>query len=551
MSQSTIDTDSPWSPLRNRLFRALWIASAASSIGTWMQNIGGEWMMTTLAPTPLMVALMQTAGFLPTFLLALPAGALADIIDRRRLLLFAQTWMLLASATLALVTLLGVVTPLVLLLVTFAIGLGAAMNAPAWQAIVPELVSRRELPHAVSINTIAYNIARAIGPALGGAIIAATGPAAVFVLNTVSYIGVLTVLYRWRREREESVSPSERVVGAMRAGLRYVRHATELRSVLARAIAFSVSAAGVWALLALLARRELGLGAAGYGMLLGGLGAGAIAGAFVVPGLRRRFRPDRLVVAATILFAAVSVTVAHVRIVPVSVAAMVLGGLAWMTAYSTFNISVQTVVPDWIRARALSMYLLVTFGSLALGSALWGALAERVGIPMSLTVAAGTLLGSLVVAPFFRMPTGREMDLTPSQHWTEPTIVIEPDPEQGPVLVTVEYFVDPRDGEAFRDAMRAIERSLRRDGASGWGLFEDISHPGRYLETFLVESWAEHLRQHARVTNEDRAMHARAHAFHRGDAPPAVTHLIAQSPRRTQRWYHGVLRIPWQLPGDV
>lgn len=543
--------DSPWSPLRNPLFRALWIASAASSIGTWMHNVGGEWMMTTLAPTPLMVALMQTAGFLPTFLLALPAGALADIVDRRRLLLFSQSWMLLSAATLVVVTLFGVVTPLVLLLVTFALGLGGAMNAPAWQAIVPELVSRRELPHAVSINTIAYNIARAVGPALGGLIIAATGPAAVFALNALSYLGVLAVLYKWRRENEETVSPSERVAGAMRAGLRYARHSPELRSVLVRAVAFATSAAAVWALLALLARTELGLGAVGYGTLLGGLGIGAIIGAFVLPGIRRKVRPDRLVVAATVLFAAVTATVAFVRFVPLTILAMMVGGLAWMTAFSTFNISVQTVVPDWVRARALALYLLVTFGSLAIGSAIWGALAESIGIPLALLTASGALLGGLVVVPFFRMPTGRELDLTPSLHWTVPTVVTEPDPEQGPVLVTVEYLIDPDEADEFRHAMRAIERTLRRDGASRWGLFEDIAIPGRYLETFLVESWAEHMRQHVRVTNEDRAMHARAHSFHRGERPPQVTHLVAPAPLRTQRWYHGVLRIPWQLPGDV
>jgi MFS family permease len=549
MTDTDSTVESPWSPLRNRLFRSLWIASAASSIGTWMQNVGAEWMMTTLAPTPLMVALMQTAGFLPTFLLALPAGALADIVDRRRLLLFSQSWMLLASGALAALTFAGVTTPLVLLLLTFALGLGGAMNAPVWQSIVPELVTRRELPHAVSINTIAYNIARAVGPALGGAIVAATGPGAVFLLNSMSYLGVLTVLYNWRRETEPSISPSERMVGAMRAGLRYVKHAPELRNILVRAVLFATSASAVWALLALYARTELDLGAVGYGVLLGGLGGGAIIGAIVLPPVRPRIPADRLVAGATLVFAAVSATLAFVHVTVVAVLALMFGGLAWMTAFSTFNIGVQTVVPDWVRARALALYLLVTFGALAAGSALWGALAERIGIPMSLACAAGALVASLVASPFFRMRGGRELDLTPSLHWIEPTVVTEPDLEQGPVLVTVEYIIDPVDAEPFMEVMQEVGRTLKRDGASRWGIFEDIARPGRYLETFLVESWAEHLRQHARVTNEDRALSARARSFHRGEGPPEVTHLVAQSGTRYRRWYHGVLRM-WSSPGD-
>jgi MFS family permease len=518
------------------LFRALWIASAASSIGTWMQNVGAEWMMTSLAPTPLMVALMQTAGFLPTFLLALPAGALADIVDRRRLLLFAQSWMLVASALLALLTLAGLTTPIVLLLLTFMLGLGGAMNAPVWQAIVPELVERQELPHAVSINTIAYNIARAIGPALGGAIVAFAGPTAVFMLNSLSFVGVIAVIYRWRRESEQSISPSERMLGAMHAGLRYASHAPELRNILVRATLFASSATAVWALLALYARRELGLGAMGYGVLLGGLGIGAIIGALVLPRFRSRVSSDRLLFASTLMYSAATATIAFVHAMPVAIAMMLLAGFAWMTSFSTFNISVQTVVPDWVRARALALYLLVTFGALAAGSAAWGALATRVGIPTALACAAGTLVVTLVATPLFRIRGGHALDLSPSFHWIEPTIVNEVEYDQGPVLVTAEYIIDPHDAPAFIEAMHELERTLRRDGASRWGLFEDIAQPGRYIETFLVESWGEHLRQHARVTHEDRAIQQRAHSFHRGEKPPHVTHLVAQGGTRRRRW---------------
>ncbi|HEV2764786.1 MAG TPA: MFS transporter, partial [Pyrinomonadaceae bacterium] len=358
-------TPSAWSPLRIASFRALWLAAVASNVGTWMHNVGGEWLMTTLSPTPLVVALMQTAETAPTFLMALPAGALADIVDRRRLLLAAQGWMLAAAVALAVCTILGVTTPAVLLLLTFALGLGAALNAPAWQAIMPELVGREELPAAVSLNSVAFNIARALGPALGGLVVAASGPWAVFLLNSVSFLGIIVVLYRWRREATESISPTERLLGAMRAGLRYARHAPELRNVLIRTGVFAACASALWAMLPLLARRELGLGAVGYGLLLGGLGFGAIGGAFVLPLARRRLSLNQTVVAGTVLFASATAGLAFTRSYALLWLAMAAGGLAWMASVSSFNTSVQTVVPAWVRARALALYLLVFFGSLA------------------------------------------------------------------------------------------------------------------------------------------------------------------------------------------
>ncbi|HEX8136261.1 MAG TPA: MFS transporter [Pyrinomonadaceae bacterium] len=519
---------SAWSPLGYQLFRALWVAAVASNVGTWMHNVGAEWLMTTLAPTPLMVALMQTAENAPTFLLALPGGALADIIDRRRLLLFTQGWMLFSAVGLAVLTLLGWVTPAVLLVLTFSLGLGTALNGPAWQAIMPELVPRRELPSAVSLNSVAFNIARAVGPALGGLVVAAAGSWAVFLLNSLSFVGIILVLYRWRRETVESIAPTERVAGAMRAGLRYVRHSPELRAVLIRTGVFALCASALWAMLPLVARRELGLGAFAYGVMLGGLGAGAILGAVVMPGLRQAVSANMLVILGTVLFAVATAALAHVRSFGLLCVAMIFGGLAWMTTMSSFNIGVQTVVPEWVRARALAIYLLVFFGSLAVGSAAWGALAERVGIQAALLSAAVALLIGLAAALFFPLRISEELDLSPSLHWTDPTVTSEPPPEQGPVLVTVEYLIDPGRTQDFLKAMKAFERILRRDGASRWGLFADPAHPGRYLETFLVESWAEHMRQHARITREDQATQERVRSFHIGDSPPTVTHLIAE-----------------------
>jgi MFS family permease len=315
----------------------------------------------------------------------------------------------------------------------------------------------------------------------------------------------------------------------MRAGLRYARHAPELRNVLVRTGVFALCASALWATMPLVARAELGLGAFEYGMLLGCLGAGAVAGAFAISWARRVVSVNVMVVLGTLVFAGATAALGTVRNYPLLCAAMLCGGVAWMTTMSSLNVSVQTVVPEWVRARALALYLLVFFGSLAAGAATWGATAERVGLPATLLAAAAALVAGLAATPLFPLRGGEGLDLNPSLHWSEPAFVYEPHPDRGPVLVTVEYLIDPARAEEFARAMQDVKRILRRDGATRWGLFADTAHPGRYLETFLVESWAEHMRQHARVTNEDRAVQERAHSFHTGTTPPIVTHLVAEN----------------------
>lgn len=526
--QEGVRPESAWSPLTHPLFRSLWLAAVASNIGTWMHNVGADWLMTTLAPSPLMVSLMQTAENAPLFLLALPAGALADIVDRRRLLLYTQGWMLVSAIALGLLTLFGLTTPWVLLLLIFFLGLGSALNAPAWQAIMPELVPRSELPAAVSLNSVAFNIARAVGPALGGFVVAAVGSWAVFLLNSLSFIGILLVLYRWRREPIESISPTERVVGAMRAGVRYVRHDPELRAVLVRTGVFVSCASALWAMMPLVARQQLGLGAFSYGVLLGSLGAGAILGAFILPAVRHKVSLNVLIIAGTIIYAAATAILATVHVFMLLCVMMLCGGVAWMALMSSFNISVQAIVPAWVRARVLAIYLLVFFGGMALGSVVWGTVATHIGISNALLCAAASLIVGLAAAYFFPLRVGEELDLEPSLHWSDPIVVSEPHPQDGPVLVTVDYQIEPERAEEFVAAMREVKRILRRDGAIRWGLFADPARPGHYVETFLVESWAEHMRQHARVTNEDRVAQDLVRALHAGASPPVVTHLIAQ-----------------------
>jgi MFS family permease len=515
-----------WSPLRRPVFRSIWTASVASNIGTWMQSVGAAWLMTSLTPSPLLVALMQTAASLPIFLVGLPAGTLADVVDRRKLLLVTEAWMLLVALALGLLTLAGLMSAWTLLALTFLLGLGAALDAPAWQATTPELVERQELPSAVALHAMGFNLARAAGPALGGFVVAAAGPAAVFLLNAASFLGVLVAIYRWRHTRVPSDAPPEDMLGATAAGIRYVRHAPALQAVLVRIGVFILGASALWALLPVMARHELGLDATGYGIILGSLGFGAVGGALLLPRLRRLLPIDRLTAAATLVFAGATLALAYLRFVPLLVACMMAGGMAWLVMMSSLTVTAQTASPAWVRARALGIYLLVFQGLMAAGSFAWGALAERFGNGAALSFAALALVSGLAATWRWPLHVVQDLDLTPSLHWPDPKLVITPDPEDGPVLITVEYRVPAERASDFIEAMDAMRSFRHKDGAVRWGLFRDLADPDRYLETFLVPSWAEHMRQHARVTVADQATEARAFAFQQPGVEPVAAHLI-------------------------
>jgi MFS family permease len=520
-------TTSPWSPLRRAVFRAVWIASVASNVGTWMQSVGAAWLMTSLTASPLLVALMQTATSLPIFLIGLPAGALADILDRRKLLLATETWMLLAALTLGLLTLADFTSVWVLLLFTFLLGLGAALSAPAWQAVIPDLVEREELPSAVALNATGFNVARAVGPALGGLVVAAAGPAAVFLLNAVSFLGVLVVLFRWRRPLVARDTPPEDMLGATAAGMRYVRHAPALQAVLVRIGVFMFGASALWALLPVMARQELRLGATGYGVVLGSLGAGAVGIALLLPRVRRALPIDRLTAAATILFAGATLALAYVRFMPLLLVCMMVGGMAWIAMMSSLTVAAQTAAPGWVRARALGIYLLVFQGTMAAGSFAWGALAEQSGNGNALMVAALVLVGGLAATLRWPLHGVQRLDLTPSFHWRDPTLAMTPEADDGPVLITVEYRIPAAHARGFLAAMDEMRVFRRREGALRWNLFRDVAEPDRYIETFLVSTWGEHMRQHARVTVADQEIEDRAFAFQQDGVRPVATHLVA------------------------
>jgi len=483
--------------------------------------------MTSLDPDPLIVSMVQAATALPMFLFALPAGALADIVDRRKFLIVAESTITVVSAMFAAIVWLGLATPNNLLLFTFLIGAAGALMAPAWQSIVPQLVPKQDLHPAVAANSVGVNVSRAVGPALGGVIVASLGIAAPFWLNAISDLGVIGALVWWRFPQKGIRSlPIERFTGAMRAGLRYGKNNLHLRATLIRGAAFFLFASAYWALLPLVARSQIAGGADLYGFLLGAIGVGAVGGSFLLPWLKAKLGPDRLVAAGSIgTAAAMSLFgLAHDSIMALS--ASILAGVSWIAVLSSLNISAQIALPEWVRGRGLAMFVMVFFGALSLGSAVWGQVAGMFGLAVAHFVAAIGILLAIPMTWRWKLQTGAGIDLTPSMHWPAPIVTHELEKDRGPVLVTVEYRIDPKDREPFLTALERLGHERRRDGAYVWGVFEDAAVEGRMMETFLVESWLEHLRQHERVTNADRVLQNAVHRFHTEGAPK-VEHLIA------------------------
>lgn len=514
-------------PLRHSPYRELFAAQLASNVGTWMQTVAAQWLMLTLAHSALKVALVQTAISLPVVLLALPAGALGDIVDRRRLLIASQVLALGAAGILAALTLAGRIGTWSLLGLTLAVGVGDALRRPAWQALQPELVPREEVPQAATLNSANMNVGRALGPALGGALVAVAGPGWVFLVNAVSYLAVLGVLLPWRREQQQSSLGPERIGAAVRAGARFAGSSPRLRAVLVRTALFLAFASALWALLPVVASRQLHLGSGGYGLLLGGVGIGAVLGATVLPSMRNRGSLDALISAATVAFAAACLGLGSLHVVAAALVLVLLAGVAWVTALGALMGSAQMILPSWVSARGMALFLLVFHGGQAGGAILWGAVADRTGTDVAFLVVAAGLVVGLAAVPRYRVRSGEDLDLSPSRHWAEPQLALERDPGASPVLVTVEYRVPAENHAAFRDAMQAVGRARRRSGATRWSLFQDAADPDRFVETSVVPSWEEHLRQHERVTVADRRFEERAHALLMDGEAPRTTHLLA------------------------
>jgi MFS family permease len=526
---------SAWSPLRYLPFAVLWTAMLLSNVGGWMHDVGAGWLMTTLNPSPLLVSLVQAATTLPMFVLALPAGALADIADRRWFLLAATVFMTCTALALGLLVAAGGMTPGALLAFTVAMGIGTAMGGPAWQSMVPQLVPREDLAPAVALNSVGVNVARAIGPALGGLAITALGLAAPFLLNALSFVAVIGALLWWRPQpRPKHQLPAEQWFAAMRAGVRHARASPPLKATLVRAIGFLVFASAYWALLPLIAREIPGGGAELYGVLVACIGAGAVGGAVLIPRARRRYGPGRIVVAAATVTALMLLSFGFVRIVPLAAATSVVTGAAWIAAVTSFNVSAQMALPDWVRARGLAVFNAGFSGALALGSVLWGQVATLVGTPTALAAAAGGALVAALLGARVPLLAGSELDHTPSSHWPQPVTSQDVTGDRGPVLVLIEYRIEPRRAADFLSAVAELGVARRRNGAYGWGAYNDAERPDRVVEAFYEDSWLEHLRHHERVSVADREIQERVLAFHVDAAPPRLSHFLATAAEAVQ-----------------
>jgi MFS family permease len=516
---------SSWAPLAIPAFRALWIAGLVSDLGAWMHGVGEGWLMTSLTASPRTVALLQAVDGAALFLLALPAGALADIVDRRRLAIWAQLWLCVCAGAMACLAALGVLSPPWLIAFAFAMGIGSALDEPLWQALTAEIVPRSSLPAAVTLGGVSMNLARSLGPALGGLVVAFAGPAAVFGLNALTFLWVITALARMRPRKVVASAPAERWVGAMTAGLRYVRHTRALRAVLFRCAASVLPGSALAALFPLYARDALLLSSAGFGLLLGCMGVGALLAAWQLPVIRARASPDHLLMLGVFAFAGALVVLYTAGALVPAALGMVVAGAGWMTMLSGLNIAAQLATASWVRARVLSVYLLVFQGGLALGSFLWGEVATRLGVRRALLVAAGALVASLVARLRYPLEIVEE-DMTPSLFMPMPKLVCDFDDEGGPVRVVIEYTVPVSNARSFGRLLRAREQRRRRDGAIEWGLYRDVSKPTRWLETFVVDSWGEHQRQHSRSTAADRRSSARIAALLEPGTGPVIGHFI-------------------------
>ncbi|WP_433295057.1 MFS transporter [Actinoplanes sp. CA-030573] len=516
---------SPWAPLRRPVFRMLWVAVLAGNVGTWMQTVGAQWLVVGEPRAATWVSLVQFATMIPVLLLALPSGALADTFDRRRLLLAVQLALFGVGAVLTVLTALGLMPPPLLLVFTFLLGAGQALTLPTWQAVIPEVVPREELPSASSLGAVNTNLARSAGPAVAGLLVAHIGSAAVFGLNALSYAVFAVALLLWRRKPQTPASHPEHLGSALRAGGRYVRYSPTVRRLLGRVILFVLPGSVIWGLLPVVAHQELGMGASGYGILLAALGVGAIAGALIMPRIRETVGPNRLIVAAGALYGLALIVVALVPDVYAVTAVLLVAGLAWMTLVSRMNASLQLFLPNWVRARGFAIYQVVFAGGQAFGALLWGQVAGLAGLRVAYLAAAGLMLAGTVTVLWWPV---REQDGTgrgPAVYWAEPHLMLEPHLDEGPVLVTAVYRVDDANVDAFREAMERLRGSRLRTGATRWGLFRDGEDPARFVEVYQVPTWAEHLRQHeGRLTEQDQRAEQKATALARG--PAEVTHLL-------------------------
>jgi MFS family permease len=514
------------SPLRYPVFRKVWTASTLSNLGALIQSVGAAWLMISIAQSADMVALVQASLTLPVVLLSLVAGAMADNFDRRKVMLGAQIFLFIVSVALTVCSWTGLITPWLLLMFTFAIGCGAAFNAPAWQASVGDMVPRAELPGAVALNSMGFNIARSVGPAIGGLIVAAAGTAAAFAVNALSYIALIVVLSRWRPVRDKQTLPRETLGIAIAAGVRYVAMSPAIRTVLLRSAVFGIAAGAVVALMPVVAKELLGGGPLTYGLLLGAFGLGAVAGALGNARLRKVMSTESIVRWASGGLALATAIVGWSNHVLATVAGLFVAGAGWLLALATFNVAVQMSAPRWVVARALSLYQMAAFSGLAAGSWLWGEVATSVSVSAALLSASVVMLAGTALGRWLRIEQTEELNLDPLRSWKEPSTVVPVQPRTGPVVITIEYLIDEADLMEFLSAMSERRRIRRRDGARNWRLLRDLANPRIWVERYETPTWLDYVRHNSRITYHDAVIPQRIRALHRGPDTPRVRRMI-------------------------
>lgn len=533
MSAAAPSTDSSstsaLAPLRGPVFRMLWLAWLAANITMWMNDVAAAWLMTTLTDSAVMVALVQAASTLPVFVLGLPSGALADILDRRLYFAATQLWVASVAVVLALLSFADALTAPLLLALTFANGIGMAMRWPTFAAIVPEVVPRPHLPQALALNGVAMNMSRVIGPVVAGALLAGAGGTYVFLLNAALAIVAFALILRWRSQRRVSALPGERFVGAMRVGLQHVMQSPRMRNVLIRIFLFFLQSTSLTALLPLIAKRSHDGGAGTFTLLLAAMGAGAIVAALSLARLRGRVGRDQFVALGTVVHALMAVTIVFSPTLWLAVPAMAVAGMAWIVTANSLTVAAQMALPNWVRARGMSIYQMALMGGSAAGAALWGQVAGWTSVPTSIVCAA--VVGPLVLLLTRRLSVegGEDEDLSPAPAGVAPPPLVEPEADAGPVMVMVEYQIDPARAEDFHAVMQQTRRARLRQGALSWGLFRDTAEAGRYIEYFLDENWVEHLRRLERFTAADAGLRERRLAFHIGAEPPRVRRYLGDA----------------------
>jgi MFS family permease len=526
---SAVNLPPALAPLQGPVFRGLWFAWLAANLTMWMNDVAAAWLMTTLTTSPVMVALVSTASTLPVFLLGLPSGALADILDRRRYFASTQLWVLLIALVLAAAALLRALTAELLLLLTFLNGFGLAMRWPVFAAIVPQVVSKEHLPQSLALNGIAMNLSRVVGPALAGGLLAAYSPAAVFVLNALLAGVAFMLILRWKSDPRTSALPGERFWGAMRTGINFTLQSHRLRVVMLRVALFFLQATALMSLLPLVARQLHGGGPGTFTVMLSSIGIGAIVAALLFPRWRQRFSRNQFVTVGTLVHAGVTAAVVLVPEVWLAVPAMVVVGMAWISVANSLTVAAQQAMPDWVRARGMSIYQMALMGGSALGSLLWGQVAGLTDVRTAVLAAAALGLVLLLATRRLTVEWMADIDFSPAQTGVQPEAAFEIGPDEGPVMMTLEYQIDPAQATEFAAVMARTRRARLRQGALSWGLFRDTAVPGRYIEYFVDENWVEHQRRLERFTAFDAELRAQRLSFQQGQTPPVLRRYVAET----------------------